>query len=64
MAYILLNKDESRMVTIGWDGLFVYWNTRELSTVFKETNNGVRYHIGCMSHDERYVYAGDYNEKV
>ena len=52
------------MVTVGWDGLFNYHNTEDKSVIFEETNNSVRYHIACMSHDERYAFAGDYQSMV
>lgn len=52
------------MVTVGWDGLFFYWDTDNSSIIFTEENSGTRFHIACMSHDERYAFAGDYNSIV
>ena len=64
IAYVLVNKRGTRLVTVGWDGIFNYWDAEEKKVLFSCDNQGTRFHIACMSHDEKFAFCGDYNSIV
>jgi WD40 repeat protein len=64
IAYVVTTYDDKTMFTFGWDGEAHCWNTVDHTYVFSYPTIGVRYHVACMSHDDKYVVVADYANNV
>ena len=52
------------MYTFGWDGISVAWDLIEHKKLYNFPKINCRYHIAAMSHDDRYIFAGDYDNFI
>lgn len=59
-AYAVLTSDDSILFTFGWDGKAVMWNTDTQEALKDFDNGGVKFHIACLSPDDKKAAAGDY----
>ncbi len=61
-----MTSDDKHLISLGKDGKCIIWDVDkgEQSQVVEVVKNDNPYHIGCLSHDDRYLYAVDKKNSV